>query len=113
VHGRAGHAVGACMGQTRSRLATVPAQTGRRRQQCVYRRGKIERISRVMKTVEEGGQRIAKLSQVAPVVEFVGVLGPAVTDVGAVVHVGDKDIFNAGINLGLSLLHGLAGADYG
>ncbi len=43
--------------------------------------------------------------------ELVGVFGPAVADVGAVVHVGDEDIFNAGVDLGLSLLHGLAGAD--
>ena len=45
--------------------------------------------------------------------EFVGVFGPAVPDVGAVVHVGDEDVFDAGIDLGLGLLHGLARADYG
>jgi len=44
-------------------------------------------------------------------VEFVGVLGPAVADVGAVVHVGDEDVFGAGVDLGLGLLHGLAEAD--
>jgi len=43
-------------------------------------------------------------------VEFVGVFGPAVADVGAVVHIGDKNIFYAGIDLGLGLLHGLADA---
>ena len=43
--------------------------------------------------------------------EFVGVLGPAVADVGAVVHVGDEDVFGAGVDLGLGLLHGLAEAD--
>ena len=53
------------------------------------------------------------LAEVAPVVEFVGVFGPAVAYVGAVVHVGDEDVFDAGIDLGLGLFHGLAGADYG
>ena len=43
--------------------------------------------------------------------EFVGILGPAVANVGAVVHVGDEDIFGAGIDLGLGLLHGLTEAD--
>ncbi|MCU1239433.1 MAG: hypothetical protein JWO71_159 [Candidatus Acidoferrum typicum] len=52
------------------------------------------------------------LSQVAPVVELVGIFCPAVAYVGAVVHVGDQDVFDAGVNLGLGLLHGLAGADY-
>src|SRR6266849_6820323 len=50
-------------------------------------------------------------TQITPVVELVGVFGPAVADVGAVVHVGDKDVFDAGIDLSLSLLHGLADAD--
>ena len=44
--------------------------------------------------------------------EFVGVFDPAVADVGAVVHVGDHDVFDAGVDLGLGLQHGLAGADY-
>ncbi len=43
--------------------------------------------------------------------EFVGVFHPAVADVGAVVHVGDEDVADAGIHLGLRLLHGAAGAD--
>ncbi len=43
--------------------------------------------------------------------EFVGIFGPAVADVGAVVHIGDEDVFGAGIDLGLSLLHGLADTD--
>src|SRR5271166_1834733 len=52
------------------------------------------------------------LTQVTPVVEFVGVFTPAVAEVGAVVHVGNEDIFYAGIGLGLGLFHGLAEADY-
>ena len=52
----------------------------------------------------------APLAQIAPVVEFVGVFDPAVTDVGAVVHVGDHDVLDAGINLGLGLEHGLTDA---
>ena len=43
--------------------------------------------------------------------QFVGIFHPAVADVGAVVHVGDENVFDAGIDLGLRLLHGLAGAD--
>jgi hypothetical protein len=42
---------------------------------------------------EEGGYR--ELAQVAPIVQFVGVFGPAVADVGAVVHVGNEDVFDA------------------
>src|SRR5882724_12268803 len=45
--------------------------------------------------------------------ELVGVFSPTVADVGAVVHVGDEDVFNAGVDLGLGLFHGLAGADDG
>jgi hypothetical protein len=52
------------------------------------------------------------LAEVAPVVELVGVFPPAVADVGAVIHVGDEDVLDAGVDLGLGLLHGLAGADY-
>jgi len=52
------------------------------------------------------------LAEIAPVVEFVGVFDPAVADVCAVVHVGDHYVFYAGIDLGLGLQHGLAGADY-
>jgi hypothetical protein len=52
-----------------------------------------------------------RLPEVAPVVEFVGVFDPAVADVGAVVHVGDHYVFYAGVDLGLGLQHGLAGAD--
>src|SRR5258708_11468676 len=51
------------------------------------------------------------LRQIAPVVELVGVFGPAVADVGAVVHVGNQNVFDAGVGLGLGLLHGLAEAD--
>src|SRR5260370_20428482 len=51
------------------------------------------------------------LTQIAPVVEFVGVFGPAVADVGAVVHVGNQNVFDARVGLGLGLLHGLAEAD--
>jgi hypothetical protein len=58
------------------------------------------------------GWEVRSLSQVAPVVEFVGVFGPAVADVGAVIHVGDEDVFDAGVDLGLGLLHGLARADH-
>src|ERR1043166_9039490 len=53
----------------------------------------------------------AQLAQVAPVVQFGGVFDPAVTDVGAVVHVGDEDVADARVNLSLRLLHGGAGAD--
>jgi hypothetical protein len=35
------------------------------------------------------------LAEIAPVVEFVGVFTPAVAYVGAVVHVGDQDVFDA------------------
>jgi hypothetical protein len=52
------------------------------------------------------------LPEVTPVMQFVGVFYPAVAYIGTVVHVGDKDILDAGIDLGLGLLHGLAGADY-
>ena len=52
------------------------------------------------------------LPEIAPVVEFVGVFRPAVPDVGAVLHVGDEDVFDARVDLGLGLLHGLAGADH-
>src|SRR6267378_4392367 len=51
------------------------------------------------------------LTQITPVVELVGVFGPAVADIGAIVHVGDEDILGTGIDLGLSLLHGLTGAN--
>src|SRR5882762_1294557 len=51
------------------------------------------------------------LAEVAPVVELVGVFGPAVADVGAVVHVGNQDVFGAGVHLGLGLLHGVADTD--
>ncbi len=40
--------------------------------------------------------------------ELVGVFDPAVADVGAVVHVGDEDVFDAGVGLDLGLFHGLA-----
>src|SRR5882672_3909885 len=56
--------------------------------------------------------RTRESAQVAPVVEFVGVFGPAVADVGAVVHVGNQNVFDAGINLGLGLFHGLSNANY-
>src|SRR5258708_285420 len=51
------------------------------------------------------------LTQIAPVVELVGVFGPAVADVGAVVHVGNQNVFDARVGLGLGLFHGLAEAD--
>src|SRR5260370_10505923 len=56
-------------------------------------------------------QQAGTSAQIAPVVELVGIFGPAVADVRAVVHVGDEDVLDAGIDLGLSLLHGLTGAD--
>src|SRR6266436_2782062 len=55
--------------------------------------------------------RLSKSPQIAPVVEFVGVFGPAVADVGAVVHVGNQNVFDARVGLGLGLFHGLAEAD--
>ena len=54
---------------------------------------------------------LCHLAEIAPVVEFVGVFDPAVADVGAVVHVGNHDVFDAGVGLGFGLEHGLAGAD--
>ena len=54
--------------------------------------------------------RTISLAEVAPVVELVGIFDPAVADVGAVVHVGDENVFDAGVDLGLGLFHGLAGA---
>src|SRR5260221_9238945 len=56
--------------------------------------------------------RLSKSPQIAPVVEFVGVFGPAVADIGAVVHVGNQNVFDTGIDLSLGLFHGLADADY-
>src|SRR5467141_23757 len=56
-------------------------------------------------------QQAGTSAQIAPVVELVGIFGPAVADVRAVVHVGDEDVLDAGIDLSLSLLHGLTGAD--
>src|SRR5260370_924000 len=56
-------------------------------------------------------QQAGTSAQIAPVVELVGIFGPAVADVRAVVHVGDEDVLDAGIDLGLSLLRGLTGAD--
>src|SRR5258708_21868397 len=56
-------------------------------------------------------QQAGTSAQIAPVVELVGIFGPAVADVRAVVHVGDEDVLDAGIDLGLSLLHGLTGGD--
>jgi hypothetical protein len=53
----------------------------------------------------------ATLSQITPVVELVGIFHPAIPDVSAVVHIGNQNIFNAGVNLGLRLLHGGAEAD--
>jgi hypothetical protein len=44
-------------------------------------------------------------------VEFVGIFDPAVADVGAVVHVGDHDVFDARVHLGFGLQHGLPRAD--
>jgi hypothetical protein len=63
------------------------------------------------RTAADGGPYKRLLAEIAPVVELVGIFTPAVADVGAVVHVGDKDVFDAGIGLGLGLLHGLAEAD--
>lgn len=51
------------------------------------------------------------LTQISPIMQFVGVFDPAVADVGAIVHVGDHDVFDAGVGLGFGLEHGLAGAD--
>src|ERR1700757_698937 len=51
------------------------------------------------------------LTEVAPVVEFVGVFPPAIADVGAVIHVGNEDVFDARIGLSLGLFHGLANSD--
>jgi hypothetical protein len=50
-------------------------------------------------------------AQVAPIVQAVAVFFPAVADVGAVIHVGNQDILDARVNLGLRLLHSLARAD--
>src|SRR5579859_2899664 len=55
--------------------------------------------------------RVRESAQVAPVVQFVGVFGPAVADVGAVVHVGNQNVFYARIDLRLGLLHGLTETD--
>ena len=69
-------------------------------------------LSMVSLSKEHSQDWLCHLAEVAPVVEFVGVFDPAVADVGAVVHVGDHYVFDAGIDLGLGLQHGLAGADY-
>jgi len=45
-------------------------------------------------------------------VELVGVFRPAVADVGAVIHVGDEDVFDAAVDLGLRLFHRLARANH-
>src|SRR5262249_46068924 len=45
------------------------------------------------------------------IMQFVGVLRPAVAYVCAVIHVGDENIFDAAIDLSLGLLHGLSEAD--
>jgi len=50
-------------------------------------------------------------TEIAPIVERVGVFGLTVADVRAVIHVGDHDVFNAQVDLGLGLHHGLARAD--
>ena len=43
--------------------------------------------------------------------EFVRVFSPSISDIRAVIHVGDKNVFDSRVGLGLSLLHGLAHAD--
>src|SRR5579871_102793 len=55
--------------------------------------------------------RVRESAQIAPVVEFVGVFGPAVADVGSIVHVGNQNVFDARVDLRLGLLHGLAQTD--
>jgi hypothetical protein len=63
-------------------------------------------------TSEEHSQEwLRHLTQVAPIVQFVGVFDPAVADVGAVVHVRDEDVLDAGVGLRLGLEHGLAETD--
>ena len=52
-----------------------------------------------------------RLSQITPVVELVGIFHPAIPDVSAVVHIGNQNILDAGVDLGLRLLHGGAEAD--
>src|SRR5260221_2925540 len=64
-----------------------------------------------MRRARPCSERLSKSPQIAPVVEFVRVFGPAVADVGAVVHVGNENVFDTGIDLGLGLFHGLADAD--
>ena len=55
---------------------------------------------------------IEMLAQISPGMQAIGVFHPAVTDVGAVIHVGNEHIFNSGINLRLSLPHGRSRADH-
>ena len=52
-----------------------------------------------------------KLPQISPCVQFVAVFIPSITDVVTVIHIWDHDIANAVVDLRLSLLHGLSGAD--
>src|SRR5262249_355191 len=56
--------------------------------------------------------RLEQLTQIAPVVELVGIFNPPVANVRAVIHVGNQDVANARIDLRLCLLHGGAGAYY-
>ena len=44
--------------------------------------------------------------------QSVRILVPAVADVGAIIHVGDEDVFDAAVGHGLGLFHGLAVADH-
>src|SRR5260370_6170923 len=79
-------------------IRAIPLEPGKYSIECPYKNALFYRVEPCS-------------TQVTPVVEFVGIFGPAVADVGAVVHIGDEDVFGAGIDLCLSLLHGLAVAD--
>src|SRR5262249_39719553 len=52
----------------------------------------------------------SRLSEVSPGVQAVAVLGPALADVVAVVHVGNHDVAHAVVGLPLRLRHGRPGA---
>ena len=95
-------------GRTWKRCSCQPACHGENRSR---RAGKNAGLKTGTTAARVGARRDYDLAQVTPVVEFVGVFDPAVADVGAVVHVGNENIFDAGIDLGLSLFHRGSGAD--
>src|SRR3989338_5031847 len=49
-------------------------------------------------------------SQVSPSMQAVRVLVPAVANIRAIIHVGDNNVFNAAVDLRLSLFHSRPGA---